>query len=151
MPLVGLVFALRLAKPSSPWSRWFYAKRRPERSERARHRFAADRRAAVLGRRIQDLTAARRAAEDLGRARAALCERRLPAGTGALRRRDVLGRDRPAEQEALTERTAPFDQELELLGRLDPLGDRERWKARREIVESLTTGTGQGSLEELRG
>ena len=55
IPLVGLVFALRLAKPSSPWSRWFYAKRRPERLERARHRFAADRRAAVLGRRIQDL------------------------------------------------------------------------------------------------
>jgi len=28
--------------------------------------------------------------------------------------------------------------------------ERERWKARREIVESLTTGTGQGSLDELR-
>ncbi|MDQ3356097.1 MAG: hypothetical protein M3502_05155 [Actinomycetota bacterium] len=55
IPLVGLVFALRLAKPSSPWSRWFYAKRRPERLERARHRFASDRRAAVLGRRIQEL------------------------------------------------------------------------------------------------
>jgi hypothetical protein len=55
IPLVGLVAALRLAKPGSPWSRWFYAKRRPERLERARRRFTADRRAAVLGRRIQDL------------------------------------------------------------------------------------------------
>jgi len=55
VPLVGLITALRLAKPSSPWSRWLYAKRRPERLERARRRFAADRRAAVLGRRIQDL------------------------------------------------------------------------------------------------
>ena len=55
VPLVGLVFAVRLAKPSSPWARWFYAKRRPERLERSRRRFASDRRAAVLGRRIQDL------------------------------------------------------------------------------------------------
>ncbi len=55
VPLVGLVAALRLAKPSSPWSRWFYERRRPERLERARRRFSSDRRAAVLGRRIQDL------------------------------------------------------------------------------------------------
>jgi hypothetical protein len=55
VPLVGLVTALRLAKPSSPWARWLYERRHPERLERARRRFAADRRAAVLGRRIQDL------------------------------------------------------------------------------------------------
>lgn len=55
IPLVGLVSALRLAKPGSPWSHWLYEKRRPERLERARRRFASDRRAAVLGRRIQDL------------------------------------------------------------------------------------------------
>lgn len=53
--LVGLVSAARLARPGSPWSRWFYERRRPERLERARRRFNADRRAAVLGRRIQDL------------------------------------------------------------------------------------------------
>jgi hypothetical protein len=53
--LIGLVSAVRLARPGSPWARWMYEKRRPERLERARKRFSADRRAAVLGRRIQDL------------------------------------------------------------------------------------------------
>jgi hypothetical protein len=55
VPIVGMVSAMRLAKPSSPWARWFYLKKRPERLERARRRFSADRRLAVLGRRLQDL------------------------------------------------------------------------------------------------
>jgi hypothetical protein len=55
VPVVGIVAAIRLARPSSPWARWFYEKKRSERLERARRRFSPDRRAAVLGRRIQDL------------------------------------------------------------------------------------------------
>jgi hypothetical protein len=55
VPLVGLVCALRLAKPDSPWARWFYKGRRSGRLERAQRRFSADRRSAVLGRRLQDL------------------------------------------------------------------------------------------------
>jgi hypothetical protein len=55
VPVVGLVCALRLAKPDSPWARWVYRGRRSERLERARRRFSSDRRAAVLGRRIQDM------------------------------------------------------------------------------------------------
>jgi hypothetical protein len=55
VPLVGLIFAVRLAKPDSPWARWLYRGRRSGRLERARGRFSADRRAATLGRRLQDL------------------------------------------------------------------------------------------------
>jgi hypothetical protein len=55
VPVVGLVCALRLAKPGSPWARRMYENRRPERLARAHRRFAEDRRAAVLGRRVQDL------------------------------------------------------------------------------------------------
>ena len=55
VPLVGLVSAVRLAKPNSPWAHRFYAERRPERLERAQRRFRADRPAAVIGRRVQDL------------------------------------------------------------------------------------------------
>jgi hypothetical protein len=55
VPVVGIVAAIRLGRPSSPWARWFYEEKRPERLERARRRFSPDRRAAVLGRRIQDL------------------------------------------------------------------------------------------------
>jgi hypothetical protein len=55
VPIVGIVCALRLAKPDSPWARWRYGRKRPERLERARRRFSADRRSAVLGRRLQDL------------------------------------------------------------------------------------------------
>ncbi len=32
VPLVGLVAALRLAKPRSPWARWFYSERKLERA-----------------------------------------------------------------------------------------------------------------------
>lgn len=38
VPLVALVGALRLAKPRSPWARWFYAGR-PGKLERAHRRF----------------------------------------------------------------------------------------------------------------
>ena len=55
VPLVGLVWAIRLGKPDSPWARWVYKGSRSERLERARRRFSADRRTAVLGQRLQDL------------------------------------------------------------------------------------------------
>jgi len=55
VPMVGLIFAIRLAKPDSPWARWRYKGKRAGRLDRARHRFSADRRTAVLGRRLQDL------------------------------------------------------------------------------------------------
>jgi hypothetical protein len=55
VPLVGIVCALRLAKPTSPWARWRYSGRRRDRLERARCRFRSDRRSAVLARRLQDL------------------------------------------------------------------------------------------------
>jgi hypothetical protein len=38
IPLIGLVGALRLAKPQSAWARWFY-KKSPKKLERARQRF----------------------------------------------------------------------------------------------------------------
>lgn len=57
VPFVAVVSALRLARPSSPWARWFY-RRKPQkllraqrRSERARARWAR------AGHRIQDLVA----------------------------------------------------------------------------------------------
>lgn len=54
VPVVGLVGASRLAKPSSPWSRWRYTGPRGDRLARSRRRFAADTRANVLGRRLRD-------------------------------------------------------------------------------------------------
>jgi hypothetical protein len=54
-PMVGAVSAARLGKPESPWARWFYRGRRRGRLERARARFGPERRAELLGRRIQDL------------------------------------------------------------------------------------------------
>jgi hypothetical protein len=38
IPMIGLVGALRLAKPQSAWARWFY-KKSPKKLERARERF----------------------------------------------------------------------------------------------------------------
>ena len=55
MPVVGLVCALRLAKPSSPWARWFYVGKRAERLVHSRRRYRTERRSAVLGRRLQEL------------------------------------------------------------------------------------------------
>lgn len=37
MPIVALVGAIRLARPTSPWSRWFYG-RKPKKRERAQRR-----------------------------------------------------------------------------------------------------------------
>lgn len=54
LPVVGLVTACRLGKPNSPWARWFYRGRRAGHLERARARFADDRRSERLGRRIQN-------------------------------------------------------------------------------------------------
>jgi len=55
IPLVGLVSAIRLGKPQSPWAHRFYLGSREAKLARARERFAPDRRSAVLGRRVQDL------------------------------------------------------------------------------------------------
>jgi hypothetical protein len=41
VPLVGLIGALRLAKPHSPWARWFY-RRSPTLRERAHERYEVD-------------------------------------------------------------------------------------------------------------
>ena len=54
VPVVGLVTAVRLAKPSSPWARWFYRGRRSGRLDRARRRHADERRFSDIGRRVRD-------------------------------------------------------------------------------------------------
>jgi hypothetical protein len=54
VPLLGIVGTIRLAKPTSPWAKWFY-KRQPKRLERARARYAAESRLQRLGRRFVDL------------------------------------------------------------------------------------------------
>jgi hypothetical protein len=54
-PPVGLVFSVRLAKPGSPWSHWFYP-RRPELLERSHTRFDEhDRRLREFKDRLYDL------------------------------------------------------------------------------------------------
>jgi hypothetical protein len=54
IPVVGLVTALRLAHPRSPWARWRYA---DVKLDRARRRFAADRPLARAHRRFGDVVA----------------------------------------------------------------------------------------------
>jgi hypothetical protein len=54
VPVVGLVTAVRLGKPGSPWARWFYRGRRAGRLDRARRRHAGNRRLSALGRRVRD-------------------------------------------------------------------------------------------------
>jgi hypothetical protein len=54
IPLVGLVAAVRLAKPASPWARWFYRGNRAGRLDRARKRHAGERRLSDIGRRARD-------------------------------------------------------------------------------------------------
>lgn len=56
VPLWGLVAALRLAKPGSPWARWRYKGARAGRLDRARDRFRDDRRFAALRGRLVTLT-----------------------------------------------------------------------------------------------
>jgi hypothetical protein len=54
IPVIGLVTAVRLAKPTSPWARWFYRGRRAHKLERAKQRFSAGRPSEVLGRRLRN-------------------------------------------------------------------------------------------------
>jgi hypothetical protein len=54
IPVVGVVAAARLAKPSSPWARRRYRGPRAHKLERARGRYGPDRRGEVLGTRIRD-------------------------------------------------------------------------------------------------
>jgi hypothetical protein len=54
IPVVGLVTAFRLAKPTSPWARWFYRGSRAKKLDRARKRHASERRLSDLGRRVRD-------------------------------------------------------------------------------------------------
>jgi hypothetical protein len=54
IPVVGLVTAVRLAKPSSPWARWFYRGKRAKQLDRARRRHASERRLSDVGRRVRD-------------------------------------------------------------------------------------------------
>jgi hypothetical protein len=54
VPVVGLVTAVRLGKPDSPWARWRYRGRRADRLERARKRHARDRRLSAAGQRLRD-------------------------------------------------------------------------------------------------
>ena len=54
IPVVGVVAAARLAKPSSPWAHRRYRGRRADKLERAKARYGPDRRGEVLGTRIRD-------------------------------------------------------------------------------------------------
>lgn len=56
VPFWGLVAAVRLAKPSSPWARRRYRDARADRLVRAKRRFREDRRAATLGDRLVQVT-----------------------------------------------------------------------------------------------
>jgi hypothetical protein len=56
IPLFGLIAAVRLARPGSPWARWRYRDRRAGRLARAEERFRSDRRSALLGERLVSLT-----------------------------------------------------------------------------------------------
>jgi hypothetical protein len=52
LPFWGLIAAVRLAKPDSPWPRWRYRGPRARRLSRAHSRFRHDRRSAALGDRL---------------------------------------------------------------------------------------------------
>jgi hypothetical protein len=54
VPVVGLVTAIRLAKPESPWARWRYRGRRADRLERAHMRHARHRRLGDIGQRLRN-------------------------------------------------------------------------------------------------
>jgi hypothetical protein len=54
IPVVGLVGAVRLAHPASPWARWWYS---AARRERAKARFDPNRRIGRLEREIEDVVA----------------------------------------------------------------------------------------------
>jgi hypothetical protein len=52
-PPVGLWGLVRLGKPGSPWARWRYGDRDPERQRRAAERFAQHRRSAMIVERLR--------------------------------------------------------------------------------------------------
>lgn len=52
---VGIVAAVRLARPGSPWAHWFYTGRREARLTRASARFDPRRRGARFGDRLRDV------------------------------------------------------------------------------------------------
>jgi len=54
IPVVGLVTAIRLAKPDSPWSRWLYRGKRAGKLERANKRHVEERRFGDISRRVRD-------------------------------------------------------------------------------------------------
>jgi len=54
IPVVAVVGAVRLGRPSSPWARWRY---RGDTLARAQRRFAPDRPMMRAGRRVGDLVA----------------------------------------------------------------------------------------------
>jgi hypothetical protein len=54
VPVVGVITAIRLGKPDSPWARWRYRGRRADRLERARKRHVRDRRVGDIGQRLRD-------------------------------------------------------------------------------------------------
>jgi hypothetical protein len=56
LPLWGLVAAVRLARPGSPWARWRYTGPRASRLQRAQARFGDDRRLPALRDRLVTLT-----------------------------------------------------------------------------------------------
>ena len=52
-PPIGLWGLVRLGKPRSPWARWRYGTRNPERQRRAEERFGAHRRSAMIVERLR--------------------------------------------------------------------------------------------------
>jgi len=54
IPVVGLVTAIRLAKPDSPWARWVYRGKRAGKLERAQKRHVEERRFGDISRRVRD-------------------------------------------------------------------------------------------------
>ena len=56
LPFWGLIAAVRLAKPDSPWARWRYRGARAGQLDRARRRFRENRPAAELGERMVALS-----------------------------------------------------------------------------------------------
>ena len=61
IPLAALIVAPRLARPTSPWAKYFY---KDEKLERAHRRFADDRPLVSAQRRVGDLIAGAPSRED---------------------------------------------------------------------------------------
>src|ERR687885_264308 len=64
LPFWGLIAAVRLAKPDSPWARWRYRGARAGQLDRARRRFRENRPAAELGERVVALSTGLSAREE---------------------------------------------------------------------------------------